>query len=65
MNQGQETLKQLLSRKLNTKKAKNVIFFLGDGMSFATVAATRMYIGGEEKKLSFENFEYNGFSKVS
>lgn len=38
--------------------------FLGDGMSFSTIAATRMYLGGEEKKLSFEEFEYAGFSKV-
>lgn len=63
-NQGQETLRNLIDKKLNTNNAKNIIMFLGDGMSFSTVAATRMYMGGEEKKLSFEKFEYSGFSKV-
>lgn len=38
--------------------------FLGDGMSFPTIAATRMYMGGEEMELSFEKFPYTGFSKV-
>lgn len=46
------------------KRAKNVILFLGDGMSLATVAATRMYLGGEEKSLSFEKFPHFGLSKV-
>lgn len=38
--------------------------FLGDGMSFPTVAATRMYTGDEDMELSFEKFPYSGFSKV-
>jgi alkaline phosphatase len=64
MKQAQDTLKAIVNKKLNTNNAKNIIMFLGDGMSFSTVAATRMYLGGEEKKLSFEEFEYAGFSKV-
>ncbi|XP_070506461.1 membrane-bound alkaline phosphatase-like [Chironomus tepperi] len=64
VNQAQNTLKSIVNKKLNTNNAKNVIMFLGDGMSFSTVAATRMYMGGEEKKLSFEEFEYTGFSKT-
>jgi alkaline phosphatase len=58
------------SRSL-TGKAKNVIMFLGDGMSVATLAATRAYIGqsegkpGEEVELSFEKFPHTGISKVS
>ncbi|CAH1108440.1 unnamed protein product [Psylliodes chrysocephalus] len=44
--------------------AKNVILFLGDGMSIPTVAATRMYIGGEEELLSFDKFPYTGLSKT-
>lgn len=44
--------------------AKNIVFFLGDGMSLATVAAARMYLGGEEKSLSFEKFRHFGLSKV-
>lgn len=63
-DKGQKTLSELLNRKLNNNHAKNVIFFLGDGMSLPTVAATRRYMGGEEKELSFEKFPNFGFSKV-
>lgn len=64
----QNYLKDALNdpRKTDPKpeKAKNIILFLGDGMSLATVAATRVYIGGEEKSLSFEKFTHFGLSKV-
>lgn len=51
--------------------AKNVIMFLGDGMSIPTLAATRAYIGqkrnetGEEVNLAFELFPYTALSKVN
>ncbi|XP_073829485.1 membrane-bound alkaline phosphatase-like [Musca autumnalis] len=45
-------------------KAKNIIFFLGDGMSLATLAATRIYLGGEEQELSFESFPDVGLMKT-
>ncbi|MBP6533629.1 MAG: alkaline phosphatase [Arenimonas sp.] len=51
-------------------KAKNVILFVGDGMSLTTVAAARIYDGqlrkqpGEENQLSFEKFPYTAFSKT-
>lgn len=51
--------------------AKNVIMFLGDGMSIPTLAASRIYLGqlnndsGEEHYLSFERFPYTALSKVS
>lgn len=45
-------------------KAKNLIIFLGDGLSIPTIAATRMYMGGEEKQLYFEKFPHTGLSKV-
>lgn len=51
--------------------AKNVIFFLGDGMSVPTVVAARTLMGqlegksGEESQLSFEKFPFVGLSKVS
>jgi alkaline phosphatase len=51
-----------LTEKMNTNKAKNIIFFIGDGMSLPTVAATRMYMGKEENELSFEKFPHFGFS---
>ncbi|KAI8437087.1 hypothetical protein MSG28_010443 [Choristoneura fumiferana] len=68
--QAQWTLRAKLSATLNTNIAKNVIFFLGDGMSVTTLAATRVYLGqkyghtGEEIKLSFETFPYTGLSKT-
>lgn len=65
----------LLRRKLNTERqyglAKNVILFLGDGMSIATMTAARIYMGqlanktGESEMLSFEKFPFTGLSKVS
>lgn len=62
----QNHLKQLLKTDsyVTPKQAKNVILFLGDGMSLATVAATRMYLGGEDKSVSFERFPHFGLSKV-
>lgn len=55
---------KLKSASLNTNTAKNIILFLGDGMSVATLAATRAYLGGEEKSLSFEEFPYVAMSKT-
>ncbi|XP_059618645.1 membrane-bound alkaline phosphatase-like [Phlebotomus argentipes] len=49
-------------RTQNTKKAKNVIFFLGDGLGITTITAARMLLGGEEKKFSFEKFAHTGSS---
>lgn len=60
----QSTITEKLAEKLNTNNAKNIIIFLGDGMSLATVAATRVYIGGEEKELEFEKFPHFGLSKT-
>lgn len=63
----QSYLKSVLEdpqKQIKAKKAKNIILFLGDGMSLSTVAATRMYLGGEEKQLSFEKFAHFGLSKV-
>lgn len=51
-------------------KAKNVILFLGDGMSLTTVAAARIFEGqrkgnpGEENLLSWEQFPATAFSKT-
>lgn len=65
-NAGQDFLKiQLQKNILNKNVAKNIIMFLGDGLSIPTIAATRIYMGGEEKQLPFELFPYSGLSKVS
>lgn len=50
--------------------AKNIIFFLGDGMSVPTITASRIYLGqlngksGENSRLSFEELPYTGVSKT-
>lgn len=65
-NVGQRILQdQLKKNTLNKRKAKNVILFIGDGMSIPTLTATRVYMGGEQLQLSFEQFPYTGLSKVS
>ncbi|CAH2044369.1 unnamed protein product, partial [Iphiclides podalirius] len=57
-------------RNDNDKIARNVVMFLGDGMSVPTMAAARTLLGqrtghpGEEKKLAFEKFPSVGLSKV-
>ena len=38
-------------------KAKNIIFFLGDGMGPTTITAARIYKYNEEGHLNFEKFE--------
>ncbi|BHF58758.1 hypothetical protein SprV_0100171300 [Sparganum proliferum] len=48
-----------------TRKAKNVILFLGDGMGLPTIGAGRFYRGmtansrGEARHFSFESFDFN------
>ena len=67
----QRVLKEAVDLRLNTNVAKNVIFFLGDGMGMSTVTAGRVYTGqqagnsGEEYQLVFDTFPHVAFSKVS
>ncbi|KAL5277614.1 hypothetical protein ACFFRR_002690 [Megaselia abdita] len=53
-----------IEKTMNKNVAKNVIFFIGDGMSIPTLAAARNYMGGEEVKLAFEKFPYVGLSRT-
>lgn len=54
----------------NPGAAKNIILFVGDGMSMTTVTAARIFAGqqaglsGEEHNLSFELFPWTGLSKT-
>ncbi len=54
----------------NTRRAKNVIFFVGDGMGISTQTAARILEGqlkgmtGEENRLSFETLPYSALSKT-
>ncbi len=57
-------------REQGPPRARNVILFIGDGMSLPTVAAARIFEGqqrgqaGEENSLSFEQFPYTALSKT-
>lgn len=64
VNNARKFVQKQLDKKLNKNIAKNIILFLGDGMSVPTLAATRMYLGGEEKVLSFEEFPHMGMAKT-
>ncbi|XP_005186654.3 alkaline phosphatase [Musca domestica] len=70
LNVAREQLLERTQTRLNTHKAKNVIFFLGDGMSLTTMTSARILKGqlqgkpGEEEQLSFEKFPYVGLSKT-
>lgn len=67
---GAAKLRQNLNRHIvqTPGAAKNVILFVGDGMSIPTVTATRIYQGqllggsGEEHSLSFDQFPFVGLS---
>jgi len=67
---GKRILEERSKLKLRTNQAKNVIMFLGDGMSLTTLTAARIYKGqlqnttGESEHLSFEQFPFTGISKV-
>lgn len=69
-------LKELHSAQSLAKienRAKNIIIFVGDGMSLPTLTASRIYkaqrksskSSGEESLLTFEQFPHIGLSKVN
>ena len=68
---GDKTLQSALRHQVNQGLAKNVILFIGDGMSASTVTSARILKGqrnnrpGEESKLVFEEFPNIALSKVS
>lgn len=70
LNLAREELVQRVQKTMNLNKAKNIIFFLGDGMSLTTATAARIRKGqlkgnpGEEDDLSFQKFPYAGLSKT-
>ena len=70
-DQAQESIEQAIALEtLNIAKAKNIIFFLGDGMGVPTVTAARIRQGqlrgetGEENSLAWDTFPYVGLIKV-
>lgn len=64
LNNAKAFVTKQLARSPSTKPAKNIILFIGDGMSLTTQSAARMYMGGEEKSLFFEEFPYVATAKT-
>ncbi len=68
--QGQMAVEALAQPQGYPKQARNVILFIGDGMSMTTVTAARILQGqqqgqsGEENQLSFEKFPQTALSKT-
>lgn len=69
-NAGQQFIANGKKLAPNTRRAKNVIFFVGDGMGISTQTAARILEGqlkgkaGEENRLSFETLPYSALSKT-
>lgn len=62
MSRAMNFVQEQINRVPIENRAKNVILFLGDGMSHPTVAASRVLKGGEAEQLSFEKFPYTASS---
>lgn len=67
---GQSWVEERQQDDHNRSQARNVILFVGDGMSLTTVAAARILQGqqrgqsGEENYLFFEQFDHLGLAKT-
>ncbi|XP_017074440.1 alkaline phosphatase, tissue-nonspecific isozyme [Drosophila eugracilis] len=74
LSQAQDQLGERLARTkdaiIDTRKAKNVVMLLGDGLSITTLTAARILKGqrsgarGEEAQLALERFPFAGLSKT-
>ncbi|MFD2176068.1 alkaline phosphatase [Veronia pacifica] len=69
-SQGQNAIKKAKANKPIVGKAKNVILFVGDGMSVGTMTAARIYAGqmqgnpGEENSLMMEALPHVALAKT-
>jgi alkaline phosphatase len=67
---GKAFITQSKALRDDTRRAKNVVLFVGDGMGISTITAARILEGqlkgktGEENRLSFDHFPYTAFSKT-
>ncbi|MBY0612228.1 MAG: alkaline phosphatase [Beijerinckiaceae bacterium] len=67
---GEANLARILQQQPNTKRAKNVILFVGDGFGVATMTAARIFEGqqrgvdGVSNLLSFEKFPHAALSRT-
>lgn len=64
INNAHRFIQAQLSKRPKKTIAKNVIIFMGDGMSMTTLATTRPYIRDENTFLSFEEFPVVGMTKT-
>ena len=68
--QGRAAVEQRLQRLEEPRRAKNVILFIGDGMSLSTITAARILAGqlagghGEENELFFETLPHLALAKT-
>ncbi|GAA4874633.1 alkaline phosphatase [Ferrimonas pelagia] len=68
--QGQDKVAQLQALTPITERARNVVLFVGDGMSVTTITAARILAGqlqgenGEGHMLSFDEFPYTAMVKT-
>ncbi|KAK1900677.1 Alkaline phosphatase tissue-nonspecific isozyme [Dissostichus eleginoides] len=69
-SQARVTLQSVLDRKLNTNVAKNILFFLGDGMGITTYTAARILKGqlqnqtGEETVMTMDTFPNTNLNTI-
>ncbi|KAK0086100.1 hypothetical protein PV325_003773 [Microctonus aethiopoides] len=63
-NLASDELKKSLSYKWNENIAKNVIVFIGDGMSIDTITASRIYRENETSYLAWEKLPHVGLLKT-
>ncbi|CAN9511152.1 unnamed protein product [Ophioblennius macclurei] len=69
-SQARGTLQSALDRQPNANIAKNIVFFLGDGMGITTYTAARILKGqlqnqtGEETVMTMDTFPYVGLAKT-
>ena len=68
---GLRDLKRALKAPRFEGQAKNIIYFVGDGLGVSTHTMSRIYKGqkkgrtGEEESLVWEDWDYSGLIKVS
>ncbi|KAJ8712623.1 hypothetical protein PYW07_005465 [Mythimna separata] len=68
--EAQAAIEARLAQRESKQRARNVVMFLGDGMSVPTLAAARTLLGqrqgvtGEEQQLAFEKFPTVGLAKT-
>ena len=66
----QSVLAEKLAQTPNTNRARNIILFIGDGMSIATLTAARIYAGqkigadGVSHRLTMEKLPYAALSRT-